>query len=273
VSTSARAARDGRACTVPQVLDRKGGERLVMVTAYDFATARMADRAGVDLILVGDSVAMAFGGRDDTLSVTVEQMAYHVTAVAAATPSALVVGDMPWLSYHMSLDKTVDNAAQLIRAGAAAVKLEGGAIRAAAIRALVEAEIPVMGHLGLTPQSINRLGGFRTQGRSDEGVEALLADGRAIEEAGCFSVVLEAMPAAVGAQLSSMLTIPTIGIGAGPGCDGQILLIYDLLGLEDRFRPKFVRRYACFMEAGTDAVGTFVADVRSGNYPGPDESY
>lgn len=262
--------------TVPTVRGRKvraGAEPLVMVTAYDAPGARIADAAGVDLILVGDSLAMVVLGHDDTLSVTTEEMAHHVRAVARAKPSALVVGDLPWLSYHVSVEDTVRNAAVLIRAGAQAVKLEGGAKRARMIEALVDAEIPVMGHLGLTPQSVNATGGYRVQGKDAGAAAALVVDARALAAAGVFAIVLEGVPAPVARLVTEAVEVPTIGIGAGRWCDGQVLVFHDVVGLEDRVLPRFVRRYASLKAEGVAAVSAFAADVRAGRFPADAESY
>ena len=262
--------------TVPAVRSRKvaaGAAPLVMVTAYDAPTARLADAADVDLLLVGDSLAMVVLGYDDTLSVTVDDMVHHTAAVRRTAPRALVVADLPWMSYHVSVEDTVRNAARLIRAGATAVKLEGGAKRLPMVRALVDAEIPVMGHLGLTPQSVHALGGFKVQGRRAEAADALVEDALALVDAGVFALVLEAVPAAVARRVTEAVSVPTIGIGAGPACDGQVLVLHDLLGLEDRVLPRFVRRYAALRTEGTAAVAAFAADVRSGAFPGPDETY
>jgi 3-methyl-2-oxobutanoate hydroxymethyltransferase len=262
--------------TVPAVRSRKvaaGAAPLVMVTAYDAPTARLADAADVDLLLVGDSLAMVVLGYDDTLSVTVDDMVHHTAAVGRTAPRALVVADLPWMSYHVSVEDTVRNAARLIRAGATAVKLEGGAKRLPMVRALVDAEIPVMGHLGLTPQSVHALGGFKVQGRRPEAADALVEDALALVDAGVFALVLEAVPAAVARRVTEAVSVPTIGIGAGPACDGQVLVLHDLLGLEDRVLPRFVRRYAALRTEGTAAVAAFAADVRSGAFPGPDETY
>jgi 3-methyl-2-oxobutanoate hydroxymethyltransferase len=262
--------------TVPAVRSRKvaaGAAPLVMVTAYDAPTARLADAADVDLLLVGDSLAMVVLGYDDTLSVTVDDMVHHTAAVGRTAPRALVVADLPWMSYHVSVEDTVRNAARLIRAGATAVKLEGGAKRLPMVRALVDAEIPVMGHLGLTPQSVHALGGFKVQGRRAEAADALVEDALALVDAGVFALVLEAVPAAVARRVTEAVPVPTIGIGAGPACDGQVLVLHDLLGLEDRVLPRFVRRYAALRTEGTAAVAAFAADVRSGAFPGPDETY
>jgi 3-methyl-2-oxobutanoate hydroxymethyltransferase len=262
--------------TVPSVRTRKvaaGSPPLVMVTAYDAPGARVADAAGVDLILVGDSLAMVVLGYEDTLQVTIEDMAHHTAAVARAKPTALIVGDLPWMSYHVSTEDTVRNAAMLVRAGAQCVKLEGGAKRVPMIEALVDAEIPVMGHLGLTPQSMHAMGGFRVQAKQSEAALALVADAKALEHAGCFAIVLEGVPEEVARMVTSAVGVPTIGIGAGPHCDGQVLVSHDLLGIEDRIAPKFVRRYADLQKDAVVAMERFCADVRSGAFPAQEESY
>jgi 3-methyl-2-oxobutanoate hydroxymethyltransferase len=244
-----------------------------MVTAYDAPTARIADAAGVDVILVGDSVAMVVLGYEDTLQVTVADMAHHVAAVARARPRALVVADLPWLSYHLSAEDAVRNAAVLVRAGAAAVKLEGGRSRVPVIEALVDAQVPVMGHLGLTPQSVHALGGYRVQGQQADAASALVDDARALATAGCFAVVLECVPREVAALVTREVPVPTIGIGAGPDCDGQVLVLHDLLGLEDRIVPKFVRRYGSLKADGVAAVAAYADDVRARAFPSDAESY
>jgi 3-methyl-2-oxobutanoate hydroxymethyltransferase len=262
--------------TAPAVAARKvrrGAEPLVMVTAYDAPSARVADDAGVDMILVGDSVAMVVLGYDDTLQVTVDDMAHHVAAVARTKPRALVVGDLPWMSYHVSPEETVRNAARLIRAGAGAVKLEGGAKRLPGVRAILDAEVPVMGHLGLTPQSVHALGGFKVQGKGLDAAKLLVEDAVALADAGVFAIVLECVPDLVAQMVTDAVDVPTIGIGAGPGCDGQVLVFHDLLGLEDRLLPKFVRRYASLKADATTAVGAYAADVRAGRFPAAAETY
>jgi len=266
----------GKKVTAPSVRASKvraGCDPLVMVTAYDAPGARMADEAGVDMILVGDSLAMVVLGYDDTLQVTVADMAHHTAAVARAKPAALIVGDLPWMSYHVSTDDTVRNAAELIRAGAQAVKLEGGRKRLPMIEALVDAEIPVMGHLGLTPQSVHAMGGFKVQGREQEAALQLVADAKALAHAGCFALVLEGVPDEVARMVTLAVDVPTIGIGAGPHCDGQVLVFHDVLGIEDRITPKFVRRYASLKADGVGALEAFAADVRSGRFPADEESY
>jgi 3-methyl-2-oxobutanoate hydroxymethyltransferase len=244
-----------------------------MVTAYDAPTARIADRGGVDLILVGDSLAMVVLGYEDTLQVRVDDMAHHTAAVRRAGPEALVVADLPWMSYHLDEADAVRNGAALVRAGAQAVKLEGGRRRAGVVAALVDAEIPVMGHLGLTPQSVHVMGGFRVQAREADAARTLLADARALQDAGCFAIVLEGIPDVVAGMVTEAVEVPTIGIGAGPWCDGQVLVLHDLLGLEDRTAPKFVRQYASLGSDAAAAVATFAADVRAGRFPADAESY
>jgi len=262
--------------TAPAVRARKvraGAAPLVMITAYDAPSARMVDEAGADLILVGDSLAMVVLGYDDTLSVTVDDMAHHVAAVARARPRPLVVGDLPWMSYHVSVEQTVNNAARLVRAGAQAVKLEGGRKRVPMVEAIVDAEIPVMGHVGLTPQSVHAMGGFKVQGRTMSAALALVDEAKALEAAGCFAIVLEGVPDEVAAMVTDAVGVPTIGIGAGPRCDGQVLVFHDLLGIEDRMAPKFVRRYAAIKADSVAALGAFAADVRAGAFPSDTESY
>lgn len=262
--------------TVPKIGARKrrdGSEPLVMITAYDAPSSRVATEADVDLILVGDSLAMVVLGYDDTLSVTIDDIAYHVAAVVRAGPTAVVIGDMPWMSFHVSRTDTIRNAAKLIRAGADCVKLEGGAKRVPVVEALVATEIPVMGHVGLTPQSTNVMGGFRIQGREAEAARVLIEDARALQEAGCFSIVIEGVPDVVGSMVTEAVDVPTIGIGAGPDTDGQVLVYHDLIGLENRFKPKFVRRYGTAFDDQVASITTYAADVRSAAFPGPDESY
>jgi 3-methyl-2-oxobutanoate hydroxymethyltransferase len=269
-------ANSARKMTAPAVAARKGGDiPLVMVTAYDAPSARTVDGAGADLILVGDSVAMVVLGYDDTLQVTTEDMAHHVGAVARTRPNALVVADLPWLSYHVSIAETVHNAARLVRAGAGAVKLEGGRKRIEAVRAILDAEIPVMGHIGLTPQSIHALGGFKVQGKDLDAAKALADDACALADAGCFAIVLECVPDAVARVITEQVSIPTIGIGAGRHCDGQVLVWHDLLGFSgpDHRAPKFVRQYASMELLATESIERFCADVRGGTYPASVETY
>ncbi len=260
--------------TAPKIIARKGGDKLRMITAYDYPSARIADRAGADIILVGDSVANVVLGRDDTLSMTVDEMVYHTKAVAAAAPAALVVGDMPWLSYHTSTEATVRNAGRLVREGGAeAVKLEGGRKRIPMIEAVLGAEIPVMGHLGLTPQSVHAMGGYRVQGKTAALAHELVSDAAALADAGVFSIVLEGVPGVLAELITNEVPVPTIGIGAGPETDGQVLVFHDVLGLHDGHLAKFVRQYARLADDAVAAVEAFFADVQSGVFPGEEETY
>ncbi len=260
--------------TAPAVAARKSGPKLCMVTAYDAPTARIADRAGADLILVGDSVANVVLGYDDTLAVTIDDMIHHTAAVARAEPRALIVGDMPWLSYHTSVSEAVHNAGRLIReGGAGAVKLEGGRKRLPVIEAVLAAEIPVMGHLGLTPQSVHAMGGYKVQGKAVEAARELLTDARALDAAGVFAIVLEGVPDVLAELITKEVSAPTIGIGAGSRCDGQVLVFHDVLGLHDGFVPKFVRSYASLADQAVAALEHFFKDVQSGNFPSDDETY
>lgn len=269
--------------TTPAIRGRKvrdGADPLVMVTAYDAPSARQAHGAGVDLVLVGDTLAMVVLGYDDTLHVGVDDIAHHVAAVrrgmsASSAPGErpLVIADMPWMSYHTAVDDAVRNAAALVRAGAEAVKLEGGHKRTAVIEAITDAEIPVMGHIGLTPQSIHAMGGFKVQGREHAAAVSLVDDAKALAAAGCFAIVLEGVPAEVARLVTDAVDVPTVGIGAGPSCDGQVLVYHDLLGIEERVAAKFVRRYADVNQVATDALATFAADVRAGKFPNHGESY
>ncbi len=258
--------------TVPEIVSSKGKRRLVMVTATDEPSARWVDRAGVDLILVGDSLAMAALGRPTTLSLTMDEMVHHVRAVSAGASRALVIADMPFGSYQASVPDAVRNACRFAaEGGAAAVKLEGP--RPDEVAAIVAAGVPVVAHLGLTPQSVHRFGGYRVQGRDRAGAEALVAAAKALEAAGAFLLVLEAVPAALGRAITAAVSIPTVGIGAGAGCDGQVLVFADLLGLTDGPLPRFVRRYASLGPTIQEAVERFAADVRTGDYPADNESY
>jgi 3-methyl-2-oxobutanoate hydroxymethyltransferase len=269
--------------TVPAIRASKvrgGSDPLVMVTAYDAPGARQAHAAGVDLILVGDTLAMVVLGYDDTLQVSVDDIAHHTAAVARGLassasehPRPLVVGDLPWLSYHTTVDDAVRNSATLIRAGAQTVKLEGGRKRLPMIEAIVDAEIPVMGHLGLTPQSVHAVGGFKVQARQHDAAMELVRDAKALAAAGCFAIVLEAVPDEVARMVTDTVDVPTIGIGAGADCDGQVLVYHDLLGIEERMRPRFVRRYAELGRASVEALTAFAADVRAGRFPADDETY
>lgn len=260
--------------TAPSIRARKGGEKITMVTAYDEPSARIADRAGADIILVGDSVANVVLGRDDTLGMTVDEMVHHTAAVANASPRALIVGDMPWLSYHTTTSEAVHNAGRFVRDGhAEAVKLEGGGKRIDVIRAVLDAEIPVMGHLGLTPQSVHSMGGYRVQGKQAAAAYELVTEAKRLAEAGVFAIVLEGVPDVVAESVTAEVAVPTIGIGAGAGCDGQVLVFHDVLGLHERKKAKFVRKYADLADVAVAALERFFADVKSGAFPGDDETY
>ena len=260
--------------TVPAIRARKGGPKQKMVTAYDAPSARIADRAGADMILVGDTLAQVVLGYEDTLPATVDVMIHHTGAVARTKPRALIVGDMPWLSYHISVEESVRNAGRLIREGhAECVKLEGGRKRLPAVEAIIAAEIPVMGHLGLTPQSIHAMGGYRVQGKQVEAARALLEDARALAEAGIFALVLEGVPDVLAQMVTESIPIPTIGIGAGRYCDGQVLVFHDVLGMHNDRMAKFVRQYAHLADTATEALQHFFEDVQSGAFPAEAETY
>ncbi len=259
--------------TIPMLQRWKAeGRRVAMTTAYDAVAARIADPV-VDVILVGDSVGNVCLGFDNTLPVSVAMMNHHLEAVARTKPRALLVADMPFLSFHLGAEETIRNAGGFLQRGADAVKLEGGAKRVDMVRALVDCEIPVMGHLGLTPQSVNVMGGFKVQGRKADDALRLLDDAHRLQEAGCFALVLEGIPAELATRATESLTIPTIGIGAGPGCSGQVLVFHDVLGLTKGHRPKFVRTYADGFQLLQEALSRWAADVRNGTFPAPQESY
>ena len=261
--------------TAPRIVEMKRrGEAIAVVTAYDFPTARIADEAGVEILLVGDSVGTVVLGYENTLPVTVEEILHHTRAVTRAKTAALVVADMPFLSYQVSDEQAVLNAGRMVKEGGAdAVKLEGGERVVPAVKRMIEAGIPVMGHLGLTPQSVLAFGGYKVQARGEADQERLIREARLLQEAGCFSLVLEGIPARLGTQVTRELSIPTIGIGAGVGCDGQVLVSHDLLGLFLGHQPKFVRRYASLADAMREAFGHYVADVKARRFPGDAESY
>jgi len=255
--------------TLPTLRRMKAkGQKITMVTAYDATFARMIDEAGADILLVGDSLGMVVQGRDTTLPVTVDEVIYHCRAVARGTRRAHIVGDMPFLSHQISPEDALRNAGRFLSEGGAhSVKLEGGQSSAPTIERLVEAGIPVMGHVGLTPQSVHAMGGFRVQGKTEEAAERVLADARAVAEAGAFAVVLEGIPSDLAAEVTASLPVPTIGIGAGPACDGQVLVCYDLLGLTPDLKPRFVKRYAELFESGKEAVASYCEEVRAGVFP------
>jgi len=250
------------------------GRRFAMLTVYDFLSARLLDEAGIPILLVGDSLGMVMLGHPTTLPVTMEDMLHHAKAVARGARQALLVGDMPFMSYQASVEDAVRNAGRFIQeAGMHAVKLEGGGTVVEITRRLVDAGVPVMGHLGLTPQSVHTMGGFKVQGKTDAQAARILADARALEEAGAFSIVLEGMPSKLAAEITHALRIPTIGIGAGPACDGQVLVFHDMLGLTTGKAPKFVKRYANLAEDISRAVNAYADDVRTGKFPGPEHEY
>ena len=253
---------------------KERGERFTMLTAYEAQSARLLDEAGIPLILVGDTLGMVVLGYDSTLPVTMDEMLHHTRAVARGATNALVVGDMPFMSYQSSIEEGLKNAGRFLKeAGAHAVKLEGGARVVDLVARITEAGIPVMGHIGLTPQSVNQFGGYRVQGKTDEQAHQLVSDAKSLEAAGAFAIVLEAVPAPVAAEVTSTLHIPTIGIGAGPHCDGQVLVWHDFLGITDGKLPRFVKRYAQVGEQIKQAAAEFAAEVKDGTYPGPEHTY
>ena len=263
-----------RPVTVPEVRAAKGARRLVMLTAYDFPTAKILDAAGVDLILVGDSLGNNVLGYETTLPVTMEEMLHHTRAVARGVSRALVVADMPYLSYQTGRRDAIRNAGRFLKeAGASAVKIEGGARKAPLVRALIDAEIPVMGHVGLMPQSVRVMGGYKVQGKRADEARALVEDARALEEAGIFSLVLEGIPESAGRAVTEAIGVPTIGIGAGRHCDGQVLVFHDLFGLNPGPLPRFARRYADLVGAIRSGTERFIEDVRSGAFPSEAETY
>ena len=273
VSVTAPASQRKKVTTLTLRQKKARREPITMLTAYDYPTALSMDAAGVDAILVGDSLGMVVLGYANTLPVTMEEMLHHCRAVARGAKSALLIGDMPFMSYQADVNEAVRNAGRFLQqAGMEAVKLEGGRERADAVRAIVGAGIPVMGHLGLTPQSVNQLGGFRPQGRNASAAQRLLEDALLLEEAGCFSLVLESVPARLAEFVSQKISIPTIGIGAGAGCDGQVLVTHDLLGLFERFTPKFVKKYADFHGEMGRAFSEYLADVQSRAFPAAEHS-
>jgi len=260
--------------TVPEFQQyKREGKKLIVVTAYDALFARIVEQAGIEAILVGDSLGVVVQGKKDTLSVTMEDMLYHTRLVAGAAQQALVIADMPFLSYQISVDEAVRNAGRFLQVGAAAVKLEGGAPVVDRVEAMTRFGIPVMGHLGMTPQSVHRYGGYKVQGKERPKAEALIEDAKALESAGAFAIVLEAIPANLAHDITQTLTIPTIGIGAGPHCDGQVLVLYDLLGLFDQFVPKFVKPYAHLKADALQALRRYKEEVEQGKFPTDSESY
>ena len=260
--------------TVRLLRQMKSREKIAVLTAYDYLVAQLLDEVGIDAILVGDSVGMVFAGYETTLSVTMDEMIYHTKAVRRGVKRALLIGDMPFMSFQASPEDAVINAGRFLQeAGAEAVKIEGGQEMVETIGKLTGVGIPVMGHLGLTPQSIHQFGGYRVRGKSQEEAQRLIQDAQAIEEAGCFSVVLEKIPSDLAREVTQRLKIPTIGIGAGPHCDGQVLVVHDMLGLFEKFKPKFVRRYAQLAQGMRGAFQAYIQDVKGGKFPSPEESY
>lgn len=260
--------------TIPEILLMKQeGRKVTVLTAYDYPTARLVDAGGVDAILVGDSAGVVFAGHENTLPVTMDEMLYHVKAVARAKPKALVIADMPFMACQSGEIAALQNCGRMLQEGGAeAVKIEGGVNMAPIIRAVTEMDIPVMGHIGLTPQSVHRMGGYKVQGRKDQ-AERILEDAHAVQEAGAFAVVLEGIPAKLAARITEMLDIPTIGIGAGPACDGQVLVIHDILGLCEKYSPKFVKRYADLAPLITEAARQYVSEVKDGTFPTEEHSF
>ena len=259
--------------TVPEFQNQKGKNKLVVVTAYDALFTHIIEQAGIDVILVGDSLGVVVQGKPDTLSVTMDEMEYHTRLVAQSRRRALVIADMPFMSYQVSEERAIHNAGRLIQAGAAAVKVEGGGAMVDRVRALTTVGIPVMGHLGMTPQSVHRFGGYKVQGRETTQADALLNDAKTLEAAGAFALVLEAMPATLAQSMTQAVSIPTIGIGAGLHCDGQVLVLYDLLGLFDEFVPKFVKPYAHLKADALQALRRFKEEVECQKFPTDQESY
>lgn len=264
-----------RPMTVPRILEKKAnGEKISVITAYDATFARIFDDAGIDILLVGDSLGMVVQGRDSTLPVSVEEMIYHGAAVARGSRYAHIVIDLPFMSYQPSLELAMKNAGRLLAEGGGhAVKLEGGAEVAETIRHLVAAGVPVMGHVGLTPQSVHAMGGFRVQGKTRSAAKRVLEDARAVAEAGAYAIVLEGIPNDLAREISASLSIPTIGIGAGPDCDGQVLVSYDLLGLTPTLRPKFVKRYAELFDEAKRAVEAYIDEVSAGSFPSEEYTF
>ena len=260
--------------TIPEFQQHKRQEKkLILVTAYDALFTRIVEQAGINAILVGDSLGVVVQGQANTLSVTMEDMLYHTRLVARAAQQALVIGDMPFMSYQASKEDALRNAGRLIQAGAHAVKLEGGQAMADRVEAMTKVGIPVMGHIGMTPQSVNQYGGYKVQGKAKDRAKELMADAKALEAAGAFGIVLEAIPAPLAKSITAELSIPTIGIGAGPHCDGQVLVLYDLLGLFDDFVPKFVKPYAHLKTDALQALRRFKEEVELGKFPSDAESY
>lgn len=260
--------------TIPDLIEKKkNSDKITALTAYDFLMAEMLDHAGIDLILVGDSAAMVVGGEENTLSIGMDEMLYHTRIVAKAVKRAVVVADMPFLSYQPGEAVAIENAGRFLKVGAEAVKIEGGVEVVPLVEKLVSFGIPVLGHIGLTPQSVHMKGGYKLQGKEEAQAEKLLQDARLLEQAGAFAIVLEKIPSKLAKRITESIHIPTIGIGAGPHCDGQILVSHDMLGIFDKFKPRFVRRYANLAESMRKAFALYIKDVKSGNFPSEKESF
>ncbi len=261
--------------TINDFLKKKSeGQKITMLTAYDYPFAKIVDEAGVDAILVGDSVAMVVQGIENTLPVTMDEMIYHTKMVSRAAERAMVIGDMPFMSYQVSVEEAVRNAGRFIKEGGAqAIKIEGGREVVDRVSRMVKSDIPVLAHIGLTPQSIHRMGGFKVQGKTEEARKELIEDARMLEDAGAFAIVLEAIPMDLAEEITGMLTIPTIGIGAGPHCDGQILVLHDVIGLFDRFVPKFVKKYANLKAEALEAIGEYIKEVQEGKFPSQEHGF
>jgi 3-methyl-2-oxobutanoate hydroxymethyltransferase len=253
---------------------KKDDNKITMLTAYDYPFARIVDEAGIDVILVGDSLGMVVQGLENTLSVTMDEMIYHTKMVSRAVKNAMVIGDMPFMSYHTGINDAVRNAGRFLKeAGASAVKIEGGAEITEHISAMTRSDIPVMAHIGLTPQSIHRMGGYKVQGKTEESAKRLIEEAHNVEDAGAFSLLLEAIPMDLAKTISQELSIPTIGIGAGPHCDGQVLVLHDVIGLFDRFVPKFIKQYANLKETALNAIKEYREDIEKGTFPSEDQSF
>lgn len=261
--------------TIQDFLKKKSeGKKITMLTAYDYPFAQIVDEAGIDAILVGDSLGMVVQGLDNTLSVTMDEMIYHTRIVARAVKNALVIGDMPFMSYQAGIEEAVRNAGRFLKeAGASAVKLEGGSEVAGQIRAMTRAEIPVMAHIGLTPQAIHRMGGYKVQGKTEEAANRLIEEAHMVEDAGAFGLLIEAIPMKLADRITKELSIPTIGIGAGPHCDGQVLVLHDVIGMFERFVPKFVKRYASLKDEALKAIMTYREEVEKGEFPSKEQSF
>ena len=261
--------------TIQDLLKKKSeGKKITMLTAYDYPFAQIVDEAGIDVILVGDSLGMVVQGLDNTLPVTMDEMIYHTKIVSRAVRNAFVIGDMPFMSYQTGIEDAIRNAGRFLKeAGASAIKLEGGAEVAGQIRAMTRSEIPVMAHIGLTPQSIHRMGGYKVQGKTEEAAKRLIEEAHMVEDAGAFSLLIEAIPMKLAERITKELSIPTIGIGAGPHCDGQVLVLHDVIGMFERFVPKFVKRYASLKDEALKAIMTYREEVEKGEFPSEEQSF